>query len=92
MATWGRPGCGVVVCGRGADEVVCCTLAQDKEIDNAKMQVQGQLAAQYIQDVMQACDMRACTHLSEPRLPRSLLGEERADLPRVRRVRLDRAT
>ena len=26
----------------------------DKEIDTAKMQVQGQLAAQYIQDVMQA--------------------------------------
>ena len=25
----------------------------DKEIDTAKMQVQGQLAAQYIQDVMQ---------------------------------------
>ena len=59
MATWGGSGCGVVVCGREADEVVCCTLAQDKEIDNAKMQVQGQLAAQYIQDVMQACDARA---------------------------------
>ena len=26
---------------------------EDKQIDNAKMQVQGQLAAQYIQDVMQ---------------------------------------
>tara|TARA_B110001452_G_scaffold197556_1_gene167492 strand:- start:465 stop:572 length:108 start_codon:yes stop_codon:yes gene_type:complete len=26
----------------------------DKEVDAAKMQVQGQLAAQYIQDVMQA--------------------------------------
>jgi len=26
---------------------------EEKDIDNAKMQVQGQLAAQYIQDVMQ---------------------------------------
>jgi hypothetical protein len=30
----------------------CCAV-DDKEIDTAKMQVQGQLAAQYIQDVMQ---------------------------------------
>lgn len=35
----------------------CCAsplAMDDKEIDTAKMQVQGQLAAQYIQDVMQA--------------------------------------
>ena len=30
--------------------------------------------------------MRARTHLYEPRLPRSLLGEKRTDLPRVRCV------
>ena len=29
------------------------SLPQDKDITDAKMQVQGQLAAQYIQDVMQ---------------------------------------
>ena len=31
----------------------CVCAVDDKEIDTAKMQVQGQLAAQYIQDVMQ---------------------------------------
>ena len=42
-------------CSRHAFTLWCvfpCTL-QEKDIDQAKMQVQGQLAAQYIQDVMQ---------------------------------------
>ena len=30
-----------------------CAVMQDAEVDQAKMQVQGQMAAQYIQDVMQ---------------------------------------
>ena len=34
----------------------CSFCAQEKDIDQAKMQVQGQLAAQYIQDVMQVCN------------------------------------
>ena len=36
----------------------------DKEIDTAKMQVQGQLAAQYIQDVMQAREAHATLALA----------------------------
>ena len=46
------PGRGVGSPGRCASRDVCAV--DDKEIDTAKMQVQGQLAAQYIQDVMQA--------------------------------------
>ena len=36
----------------------------NKEIDEAKLQVQGQMAAQYIQEVMQVC-----SHLSHPLPP-----------------------
>eukprot|EP00964_Phaeocystis_antarctica_P038169 scaffold21844_cov58-Phaeocystis_antarctica.AAC.5 len=38
----------------GGSPFTCACAVDDKEIDTAKMQVQGQLAAQYIQDVMQA--------------------------------------
>ena len=43
-----------VLCSRLPYRRCACVRAVDeKEIDTAKMQVQGQLAAQYIQDVMQ---------------------------------------
>ena len=38
----------------GGSPFTCVCAVDDKEIDTAKMQVQGQLATQYIQDVMQA--------------------------------------
>ena len=60
--------------------MVCSTLAQDKEIDNAKMQMQGQLAAQYIQDVMQA-RARGCAHAHGRRTPRTFLVTARARPP-----------
>ena len=44
---------GRLILTSGAHSPPVSVCAQDKEIDNAKMQVQGQLAAQYIQDVMQ---------------------------------------
>ena len=55
--------------GTLVDSATMPQLPQDKDISEAKMQVQGQLAAQYIQDVMQVCNVPLPTDPQPPTCP-----------------------